>query len=347
MAITTEEVTGIPDPEQVAVDAGLRYVTDLAPGITRKKRGKGFSYEKADGTVITDPQERARIAEIAIPPAWTDVWICPSKNGHILATGRDARGRKQYRYHPRWREVRDADKFGSLAQFGQLLPDLRQAVDSDLRRRGLPREKVLALVVRLLDETLIRIGNESYATENESFGLTTLKPDHVDVLGDVLAFDFVGKSGLDHEVYLEDRRLAKIVHQCHELGGQELFAYQSGGTVVDVTSGDVNAYLADLVGPGVTAKTFRTWGGTTVAAGTLALDRPPSSDTQAERSILAAFDVAATVLNNTRAVCRTCYVHPVVPDAYRSGELQKVWKRSRAGGELDRGERTVLKLLNG
>ena len=335
----------LPDPEQVATEAGLRYVSDMAPGITRKKRGKGFSYEKPDGTVITDPEERARIASIAIPPAWTDVWICPQKNGHILATGRDARGRKQYRYHPRWREVRDADKFGQLAEFGEMLPDVRKAVDADLRRRGLPREKVLALVVKLLDETLIRIGNEAYATENDSYGLTTLKPDHVEVVGDVLLFDFTGKSGLEHAVFLEDKQLARIVHQCHELGGQDLFGYQASGEVADVTSSDVNEYLAALAGPGVTAKTFRTWGGTTIAAATLALDRPPESERQAEQAVLAAYDVAAEVLGNTRAVCRSCYVHPVVPESYRSGELPKVWKRSRAGGELDRGERTVLKLL--
>ena len=335
----------LPDPEQVATDAGLRYVSDLSPGITRKKRGKGFSYEKADGSTITDPHERARIAEIAIPPAWTDVWICPSKNGHILATGRDVKGRKQYRYHPRWREVRDADKYGSLADFGRVLPDVRKAVDADLRRRGLPREKVLALVVKLLDETLIRIGNESYAAENESYGLTTLKPDHVEVVGDLLLFDFTGKSGLEHAVFLEDKQLAKIVHQCHELGGQDLFGYQAEGEVADVTSSDVNTYLAELAGPGVTAKTFRTWGGTTIAAATLALDRPPKSERQAEQAVLAAYDVAAEVLGNTRAVCRSCYVHPVVPESYRAGELQDVWKRSRAGGELHRGERTVLKLL--
>jgi DNA topoisomerase-1 len=347
MATKTEEEAGVADPKQVAVEAGLRYVSDLSPGITRKRAGKGFTYKAVDGTTITDPEERARIAAIAIPPAWTDVWICPRADGHILATGRDDRGRKQYRYHPRWREVRDANKFGSLTEFGLLLPDLRKQVDADLRRRGLPREKVLALVVKLLDETLIRIGNEAYAAENESYGLTTLKPDHVEVMGDVLAFDFVGKSGLDHEVYLEDKRLAKIVHQCHELGGQDLFAYQSGGEVVDVTSGDVNAYLAEIAGSGVTAKTFRTWGGTTVAAGTLALDRPPSSERQAEKAILAAYDVASTLLNNTRAVCRNCYVHPVVPDSYKSGDLQATWNRSRASGGVDRAERTVLRLLTG
>jgi DNA topoisomerase-1 len=344
MSAATADPT-VDDPEQAALDAGLRYVSDLAPGITRKKKGKGFSYQRADGSVISDPGIRARIAAIAIPPAWTDVWICPSPNGHILATGRDARGRKQYRYHPRWREVRDADKFGQLAEFGTLLPDLRKAVDADLKRRGMPREKVLALVVKLLDETLIRIGNESYAAENESYGLTTLKPDHVEVKGDVLLFDFTGKSGLEHAVFLEDKQLARIVHQCHELGGQDLFGYQSGGDVVDVTSSDVNSYLAELAGTGVTAKTFRTWGGTTIAAATLALDRPPGTERQAEQAVLAAFDVASEVLGNTRAVCRACYVHPVVPDAYRSGDLQEAWKRSRAGGGLDRSERTVLKLL--
>jgi len=334
-------------PEAAAADAGLRYVSDEGPGIRRRKRGKGFSYERPDGSVITDPGERARIASIAIPPAWTDVWICPRPDGHILATGRDDRGRKQYRYHPRWREVRDADKFGQMAAFGAGLPELRRVVDADLRRRGQPREKVLALVVNLLDETLIRIGNESYAADNESYGLTTLRPDHVDIEGDRLVFDFVGKGGLDHEVHLQDPRLARAVHHCHELGGQELFAYRDGGELLDVTSSDVNAYLAEIAGTGVTAKDFRTWGGTATAAATLALGRPPESDTHAGQAILAAYDVAAGVLGNTRAVVRSCYVHPVVPESFRTGTLHDTWKRARSRSGLDRKERTVLNLLRG
>lgn len=338
-------MTATCDPVEAAADAGLRYVSDERPGIRRRKRGGGFSYVKPDGSVITDRRERERITAIAIPPAWTDVWICPRPDGHILATGRDDRGRKQYRYHPRWREVRDGDKFDNLAAFGLSLPDLRRAIDADLKRRGMPREKVLGLVVKLLDETLIRVGNEAYATENESYGLTTLKHDHVDVEGEQIMFEFTGKSGLARELRLEDRSLARIVHACHELGGQDLFTYRMGGALVDVTSTDVNAYLGELAGNTITAKDFRTWGGTAVAAATLALGQPPESQSQAEKSVLAAYDVTAEVLGNTRAVCRSCYVHPAIPAAYRAGELHDAWRRSRDTPTLDRKERTVLRLL--
>lgn len=333
------------EPEVAAAEAGLRYVSDEGPGIRRRKRGKGFTYTRPDGSTLLDRAERARIASLAVPPAWTDVWICPRPDGHILATGRDERGRKQYRYHPRWREVRDADKFGQLAVFGASLPDVRRAVEADLGRPGLPREKVLALVVKLLDETLIRVGNESYAIENESYGLTTLKGDHVDVRGDTIEFDFVGKSGLDHEVKLRDKRLARIVRDCHELGGQDLFTYTSGGEPSDVTSSDVNSYLATIAGAGVTAKDFRTWGGTNSAAAALVVSRPPEDEVQATKLILAAYDVAAEVLNNTRTVCRSCYVHPVVPAAFSTGDLHAAWKGSRQRKGLKRIEQTVLKLL--
>jgi len=333
------------EPAEVAADAGLIYVSDTMPGIRRRKRGSGFSYLRPDGTVITDRRERERIAALAIPPAWTDVWISPRPTGHILATGRDAKGRKQYRYHPTWREVRDADKYDKLAAFGQVLPEVRRAVDADLGRRGMPREKVLALVVKLLDETLIRVGNDAYAADNESYGLTTLKSDHVDVDGADIAFDFVGKSGLEHERFLHDPKLAKIVRQCHELGGQDLFTYRASGELVDVTSSDVNSYLRELAGADVTAKDFRTWGGTAVATAALAIGRPPASATEAEKQILASYDVAAEVLGNTRTVCRTCYVHPVVPESYRTGRLHETWNRARPTQTLDRKERTVLKLL--
>jgi DNA topoisomerase-1 len=335
------------DPAEVAADAGLVYVSDTMPGIRRRKRGTGFSYERPDGTVVTDRRERQRIAALAIPPAWTDVWISPRPTGHILATGRDAKGRKQYRYHPTWREVRDADKYDKLTAFGHALPDIRNAVDGDLGRTGLPREKVLALVVKLLDETLIRVGNDAYAAENESYGLTTLKGDHVEVDGSDIVFDFVGKSGLEHERFVHDKQLARIVRQCHELGGQDLFTYRASGELVDVTSSDVNQYLRDLSGADVTAKDFRTWGGTAVAAAALAIGRPPATAAEAEKQILAAYDVAAEVLGNTRTVCRTCYVHPVVPDSYRTGELHETWRRARPTAKLDRKERTVLKLLEG
>jgi DNA topoisomerase-1 len=341
----TVTVSATCDPVETAAEAGLRYVSDEQPGIRRRKRGGGFSYERPDGTTITDRRERERIAAIAIPPAWTDVWICQKPNGHILATGRDAKGRKQYRYHPTWREVRDTDKFDNLARFGEILPSLRRQVDADVRRPGLSREKVLAAVVKLLDETLIRVGNEAYATENDSFGLTTLKPKHVDVNGSEIEFEFGAKSGMLHDSHLNDRQLAEVIRACHELGGQDLFTYEDDGRAVDVTSSDVNAYLRELGGGDITAKDFRTWGGTAVAAAALSLGEPPPSNAHAEKAVLAAYDVAATVLNNTRAVCRSCYVHPAIPEAYRTGELHEVWRRSRATSTMDRKERTVLNLL--
>lgn len=326
--------------------AGLRYVGDDGPGIGRRRNGRGFSYYSPDGTLIADRAERRRLAALAIPPAWTDVWICLAPDGHILATGRDDRERKQYRYHPRWSEVRSADKFGALPAFAEVLPALRDQVDGDLRKRGLPRDKVLALVVRLLDQTLIRVGNESYATENESYGLTTMLPDHVEVRSaDCIVFDFVAKSGLARNVYLQDRRLAAIVGQVSELGGQDLFAYEADGEVLDVTSGDVNQYLHTHAGAGVTAKHFRTWGGTVSAAAALALTRPAETEADADKEVLAAFDVASSVLGNTREVCRQSYVHPAVPDAFRSGRLAELWARSRSTTQLDRIERTVQRVL--
>jgi DNA topoisomerase I len=331
---------------EAAADAGLRYVSDEGPGIRRRRRGKGFSYERPDGRVITSKAERERIAAIAIPPAWTDVWISPVANGHILATGRDARGRKQYRYHPEWRRIRDSDKFDRLADFGAALPDLRAEVESDLAKRGMPEVKALALVTSLLDQTLIRVGNENYVEENGSYGLTTLRPGHVTVEPDRVVFDFTSKGGLDRALVLEDRALARAVHQCHELGGQTLFSYQTQtGEVLDVTSTDVNGYLREKVGDEITAKDFRTWGGTTAAAATLAVGRPAESAAHADKAVLAAYDVAAEVLGNTRAVCRSAYVHPAVPEAFRSGQLHEHWKRARSAPRFDRAEHLVLRLL--
>ena len=326
--------------------AGLRYVVDDGPGIRRRKRGTGFSYEKPDGTVITNAKERERIAALAIPPAWTDVWICPAPDGHILATGRDARGRKQYRYHPEWDRVRSEDKFGALPAFAEVLPSLRDQVDADLRKRSLPRPKVLALVVRLLDRTLIRVGNDRYAAENDSYGLTTMLPDHVEVDGSTVLFDFTAKGGLARNIWVDDPKLARIVHQVSELGGQELFAYEFDGDVLDVTSGDVNEYLRAHAGVGITAKHFRTWGGTVSAAAALAITRVPETEGQADKAVLAAFDVAAEVLGNTRTVCRQSYVHPAIPEAFRSGDLAEAWKHSRSTAQLDRIERTVQRVLD-
>ena len=327
--------------------AGLRYVSDEAPGIRRQRCGRGFSYRLPDGGVLSDRVERDRIAALAIPPAWTDVWICPAPDGHILATGRDDRGRKQYRYHPEWSRVRAEDKFGALPAFAEALPCLRERVDADLRRRDLPREKVLALVVRLLDQTLIRVGNEAYAAENESYGLTTMLAEHVEVDGPCIAFDFTAKGGLARNVYVEDTRLAKAVRACSELRGQDLFTYRVHGENVDVTSGDVNEYLREVIGHGVTAKHFRTWGGTVSAAAALVITRPPESDAQADTAVLAAFDVAAEVLGNTRTVCRESYVHPAVPEAFRTGQLAELWPRVRGTRWLDRPERLVQRVLAG
>jgi DNA topoisomerase I len=333
------------DAKAAALDAGLTYVTDERPGITRRRRGKGFSFLRPDGSSVS-PADRARIESIVIPPAWTDVWICPSPNGHIQATGRDDRGRKQYRYHTRWREVRDANKYERLAEFGTALPDLRAAVDAHLALRGLPAEKVLAAVVRLLDETLIRVGNDEYAATNESYGLTTIEGDHVEVNGSEIHFEFTAKSGIEQDVTLRDARLARIVRACQELPGEDLFGYlDDDGNAVDVTSTMVNDYLRSLCREDVTAKHFRTWGGTVTAADALMVLPVPESETEAKSNELAALDAAADVLGNTRTVCRNCYVHPHIGDAYRDGQLQDAWKQARASARFRRTERAVLTVL--
>ena len=328
-----------------ADEAGLFYVTDSRPGIARRRCGKGFTYRHPDGKTVT-ADERARIEAIAIPPAWTDVWICPLADGHIQATGRDARGRKQYRYHTRWREIRDANKYDRLAEFGAALPDLRAKLDDDIAKRGLPEERVLAAVVKLLDETLIRVGNDEYAATNESFGLTTIEGDHVDVDGTTITFEFVGKGGVEHALSLRDRRLATIVSACQDLPGEDLFGYiDSDGRAVDVTSTMVNDYLRSICGSNVTAKDFRTWGGTVTAAELLAVLPVPDTEREAKSNELIALDAAAAKLHNTRTVCRNCYVHPSVPDTYREGALQEAWKRAREASRFSRAERTVLTVL--
>lgn len=335
------------DPEVVAAEAGLHHATDDAPGWRRIRRGKGFSYLDGDGRTVA-PDERQRIASLAIPPAWTDVWINPDPYGHLLATGRDARRRKVYRYHPRWREVRDTAKYDRLAEFADALPDLRYAVDADLSRRGLPPEKVIALVVRLLDETLIRVGNERYAEDNESFGLTTLRAEHAEVGARSVALDFVGKSGVAQRMTIHDAQLARVARRCHELPGQHLFSYldgDDGGSVGAVTSADVNEYVREHMGAQASAKDFRTWGGTTIAARTLA--HPCGDDQPCARLVATSFEEAAEVLGNTATVCRTCYVHPIVPESYRDGILSEAWKGSRATATMARREQTVRRLLSG
>jgi DNA topoisomerase-1 len=310
------------DPELSAEEAGLRYVSDLGPGIRRRRRGKGFSYVGPDGERLTDAARIAWIERLAIPPAWTDVWISPIKRGHIQATGRDARGRKQYRYHPRWREVRDAAKYDRHIDFAKALPKIRRQTDRDLRRRGLPREKIVATVVQLLESTLIRIGNEEYRRDNGSYGLSTLRDRHVDVNGSKIRFEFQGKSGKRHEVAISDRRLARVIRQCQELPGQVLFQYlDEDGVRRQSDSDDVNAYLREVTGEEFTAKDFRTWAGTVAASLALQEIERVEADGQPAKNGTDAIKRVAEQLGNTPAVCRRCYVHPGIIDAYLDGEM--------------------------
>ncbi|MBP0443784.1 DNA topoisomerase IB [Roseomonas sp. SSH11] len=312
----------IVDPREAARAAGLRYVSDTKPGITRHAKGDAFFYRAPSGEPVRDEAVLERIRSLAIPPAYTDVWICPFENGHIQATGRDARGRKQYRYHPRWRETRDATKYEHMAEFAAALPAIRARVAEDMQKKGLPREKVLATVVRLLETTLIRVGNDDYAKENGSFGLTTLRNRHVKVEGGTMRFAFKGKSGKSWKLGVQDRRVAKVVRECQDLPGQELFAYtDEDGSVHDVSSGDVNEYLREITGRDITAKDFRTWAGTVMAA--LALREFETFDSQAaaKRNIRAAIEQVSSRLGNTPTVCRKCYVHPDLLDGYMAGQL--------------------------
>jgi DNA topoisomerase-1 len=340
-------------PESAAETAGLRYVVDSMPGISRVKVGRGLRYVDARGEPVCDKPTLTRINALVIPPAWTDVWICPSPNGHLQATGRDDRGRKQYRYHVRWRETRDGDKFDRLSDFGKALPDIREQVRADLRRHNLPREKVLAAVVRLLETTYVRIGNETYARENESFGLTTLRDKHVNVDGNTLRFRFNGKSGKEHRFAINDPKLAKIVKRSRDLPGQPLFQYEDDdGENHEIESTDVNAYLRSITGEDFTAKDFRTWAGTLLAIEQLRDLDPPESDAEANREIVCAVDAVASCLSNTRAVCRTSYIHPAVLEAYRNGSLKaqsdkaRRWKPGN-GVDLDQNERLLLAVLEG
>jgi len=309
-----------PDPVEVAEEAGLRYVSDDSPGYTRKAKGDDFEYFDTEGKRIRDETRLLRIKRIGIPPAYKKVWICPSANGHIQATGRDARGRKQYRYHERWRQVRDENKYDRMVVFGKALPKIRRRVNRDLKKRGLPREKVLATVVQLLERTFIRVGNEEYARENKSFGLTTMRSRHVDVTATKLKFSFRGKSGKEHEVDVTDRRLAKIICQLQELPGQEVFQYVNGdGERRKITSEDVNQYLREITGEEFTAKDFRTWAGTVLAAMALNAQEAFANKSQAKKNIKDAISAVAKILGNTPAVCRKCYVHPAVLETYLDG----------------------------
>jgi DNA topoisomerase-1 len=312
----------VTDPLEVAENAGLRYVSDDQPGYTRKPKGDDFEYFDTDGKPIRDETRLLRLSRLAIPPAYKDVWICPSPNGHIQATARDARGRKQYRYHERWREARDEDKYDRMLVFGHALPKIRRQVNKDMGLRDLPRNKVLATVVHLLGRTFIRIGNEEYARENKSFGLTTMRNRHVDVKGAKLSFSFRGKSGVVHEIDVNDRRLANIIRKLQDLPGQDIFQYQDEtGEVRNVSSQDVNDYLQEITGEDFTAKDFRTWAGTVLTAMALNVQGPPEDETQAKKNIKDAIATVAKILGNTPTVCRKCYVHPVVLESYLDGEM--------------------------
>jgi DNA topoisomerase I len=341
-----------PHPAAAARAVGLRYVWDAIAGITRRRAGRAFSYRGPDGRLIRDRVELARIKRLAIPPAWSDVWICPDGKGHLQATGRDARGRKQYRYHPDWRTIRDAAKFDRMLAFARALPRLRARVAEDQARRGLPREKVLATVVRLLEVTLIRVGNQEYARENRSYGLTTMRDRHVDFAGAELVFEYRGKGGRRHRTSLRDRRLARIVRSCQELPGQHLFQYiDEEGERQAVDSTDVNAYLQEITGEPFTAKDFRTWAGTMLAS--LALGELESFDTEAaaKRNVTRAIEQVAARLGNTAAVCRKSYIHPEIVACYLDGSLlgllqgrvEQVLREDLAG--LRSEEAAVLALL--
>lgn len=334
-------------PDDHAAAAGLVYVSDDEPGIRRVRRGKGFSYVRPDGEVVPRGPERDRIEALAIPPAWTDVWICPDPDGHIHATGRDEAGRKQYRYHPHWRVVRDATKFHRMAAFGDALPSIRERVDADLRKRGLTRDRVLALLVALLDETLLRIGSDRYVRENGAYGLTTLLCEHVDVGATVVRFAFPGKSGRDIDVQLRDRRLASQLLRCEEIPGQKMFGFLDGDTWREIDSEDVNAYLRDASEDDLTAKDFRTWGASALVAATLCELGPAETRAETESNILTAIDAAADRLGNTREVARSSYVDPRVPKSYRFGRLDEVWD-DEAGevGGLRAEERAFRRILD-
>jgi DNA topoisomerase-1 len=321
-------------PPEAAASAGLHYTSDTRPGIRRKRAGKGFSYTDADGHRINDRTSLQRIRRLAIPPAWTDVWISPDPLGHVQATGRDVRGRKQYRYHERWREVRDENKYGRMLDFAKVLPRIRARTSEDLAKPGLPREKVLAAVVRLLEKTLIRVGNEEYARENNSFGLTTMRGRHVKVSGSRIGFRFRGKSRIEHEVHIVDRRLARVIVRCGDLPGQDLFQYiDEDGEPHPIDSDDVNAYIREISDVDFTAKDFRTWAGTVLAARALQEVAAFDSEAQAKKNVVQAIETVAKRLGNTRAICRKCYVHPAIIDAYLDGEMVKT-VRERVDEEL-------------
>jgi DNA topoisomerase I len=344
------DVQTIVDPQEAAESAGLRYVSDARPGIRRKSSRKSFAYTRADGSMLTEADVLRRIKSLAVPPAWTDVWICPFADGHIQATGRDARRRKQYRYHPRFREVRESTKYEHLVAFADALPGIRGKVRQHMALRGLPREKVVATVVHLLDTTLIRIGNDDYARQNNSYGITTLKNRHVAVNGNEVRFRFTGKSGKQWSLRVRDRRIAKIIKACQELPGQELLQYlDEEGNAQAITSSDVNTYLKAITGTEITAKDFRTWAGTVLAAIALSEMQSFESAGEAKRNLRNAIKDVAARLGNTPTICRKCYVHPELVTSYLDGNfVLKVKSENKLRGErsgLKPEEAAVLAML--
>ncbi|WP_244635547.1 DNA topoisomerase IB [Chthonobacter albigriseus] len=332
---------------------GLVYASDEAPGITRRRHGKGFSFRDPDGSTVTDAETLTRIKRLVIPPAWTQVWISPDPMSHLQATGRDQKGRKQYRYHPSFSLHREVVKFEHLIEFGQVLPQIRQRALADLRRHGLPREKVLACVVKLLETTLIRIGNEDYARENKSFGLTTLRTRHVAVEGAAIRFEFKGKSGKPWKLKVSDRRIARVLRTIQELPGQRLFQYvDEDGVRQSIGSADVNGYLKEISGKDVTAKDFRTWAGTVQAALALAGVEYPETKTAVRKALKKAMDDVASRLGNTPTVCRKSYVHPEILSAFEEGSLALAVREqaemdsdATERGELEDYEQAVLVFL--
>ena len=354
--VEEEQAETIADPVESAKAAGLRYVYDSKPGIKRVRKGKAFRYVGIDGKPVRDEAVLGRIKSLVIPPAWEDVWICPIEKGHLQATGRDVKGRKQSRYHPRWREVRDEAKYEHMVQFGQALPAIRERVDKDLARQGMPREKVLATIVRLMETTFIRIGNPEYARDNQSYGLTTMRRKHVKIEGATLHFEFKGKSGVEHAIDVNDRRLAKIVKASRDLPGYELFQYvDEDGEARSVGSSDVNDYLCEISGgQHFTAKDFRTWAGTVLACVMLREFEAFSSDTQAKKNVVEAIKAVSKKLGNTPSVCRKCYVHPGVLESYMSGAMVETVKKIGEGkpimaakSALREEEAAMLELLQG
>ena len=340
-----------PAPHESAKEAGLRYTSDSRPGIRRLGRAGAFRYAGPDGRPIRDREVLRRIKSLVIPPAWTDVWISPDPRGHLQAVGRDARRRKQYRYHPRWREVRDDTKYDRMIGFAKALPLIRRRTSEDLRSPKLAREKVLALVVQLLEKTLIRVGNDEYARENNSFGLTTLRDGHVDVSGPRVRFSFRGKSGVEHDIDLDDRRLARVIKACRDIPGYDLFQYyDEAGERHPVSSDDVNAYLKEVTGQDYTSKDFRTWAGTVLAAQMLKEFEKVDSDAKARKNIVSAVESVAKRLGNTKAVCRKCYIHPAIFDAYLDGSMVKTVadrarRAARNPADFTEAEAAVLGLL--